>query len=77
MLHCSTLGGLASADPIEVRSCASSALSQWDKLDASEHLEQHAMSRRFLDPLWAGLDGDSDISDPPLRPLMERLSTGR
>ena len=69
-------GGLASSDAREVQQCAAKVLRQWDKLDVSARAGQHAMTRRFLDPDFSGLDSGGDPLDPPLRGLVQRLSQG-
>ena len=63
-------GGLASDNATDVRETAKKALNLWDKGGPQC---DHAMSRRFLDPTWTGLDGGDEV---PLRQFTERLAKG-
>ena len=63
-------GGLASDDAMDVRETAKKALKLWEKGGPQC---DHAMSRRFLDPTWRGLDGGDEVS---LRQFTERLAKG-
>lgn len=63
-------GGLASGDQSEARETARKALKLYDEGRGQTH---HAMSKRFLDSQWTGLDDGDEV---PLRPLVERLAAG-
>lgn len=67
-------GGLAYPDAQVVRSVAERCLKLYDASPQSAG-SLHTQSRRFLDPHWKGLPGD--VSDVPLRCLLERLASGR
>lgn len=69
------LCGLASHHPTDVRDTAARALKLWD----AEHgrgRSHHALSARFLDENWQGLQDGDQHSDPPLRPYVLRLARG-
>lgn len=66
-------GGLAFGDPAEVAKVAVTCLRLFDTSPQSP-CSQHLQSKRFCDPSFTGLMGDS--SDVPLRPLLERLASG-
>ena len=68
-------GGLASSDPTEVRNVAQNALLEFDSLPPEQQHLQHAMTRRFCQPDWKGLNDKA--KEIPLRPFLERLAKGQ
>ena len=66
-------GGLAHADPAEVRMVAARSIQLYDSSPNSPG-SQHMQSRRFCDESFKGFPGDTQ--DVPLRPLIIRLANG-
>ena len=65
------LCGLAHRDPAVVKKVAVTCINMYDRFPGITGAH-HVQSRRFLDWSWPGLPGSE--SDPPLRPLVERLA---
>jgi hypothetical protein len=67
------LCALSHQNAFQVQAAAKDALKMFA---ANAPGSAHVMSRRFLDPHWAGIDNDNDPDDPPLRPAVEQLAQG-
>lgn len=68
------LGGLALPDDNTVQKISFRAIQLYDANPGAAGA-QHTQSQRFLNPQWTGLRGNS-ADDPPLRSLIELLSSG-
>jgi hypothetical protein len=66
--------GLGHSEAWRIQSVARRLLWLWD--DVACPGRQHAMSRRFLDPNFRGIDGLGIDHDPPLRLYVEQLASG-